>query len=139
MFLAWLADRNKTTLAAVIAGAEATADTPKERILAVFDLLAKFSKVKSFYGCPFSRTLIELAGDAEHEGFVAAQHHKTAIMKWFRQQVMKLNDVDRQILTEQIGVLYEGVLMRTLITRSPKPAESAKRIILTLLDEKMSR
>ena len=138
LFLAWLEMRNKSSLALVMSAAEEMGETPRERLLAVFDVLAKFSKVKTFYGCPFSRTLIELAGHPDHKAFIASEAHKRAVSDWFEIQVRQLAVPDSDQLLEQLCVLYEGVLMRTLTTRSSLPAESAKQMAGNLLGGNLS-
>ncbi len=135
LFLAWLEMRNKSSLALVMLTAEQMAETPRGQLLAVFDVLAQFSKVKTFYGCPFSRTLIELAGRPDHKAFITSEAHKQAVSGWFEMRVRQLAVADSNQLLEQLCVLYEGVLMRTLTTRSSLPAESAKKIVGNLLGD----
>lgn len=134
LFLAWLCKRDSQSRALALEAADHMGDTPRARILALFDNLKHLAALKQFYGCPFSRAILEFSGATDHDAFQAASAHKKEIADWFLARATALGVDNPHTVVEGLCVLYEGALMRIAATGSPEPATAARRMAEALLD-----
>lgn len=135
VFLAWLNMRDNQSNALAFEGAKKMSEKPDGQILALFDILAGFVDLKGFHGCPFSRAILEFSGTPEQSGKRTSLQHKAAITTWFRERVEAHGVNDSAAMTESLCVLYEGTLMRLVISECSEPARLAKVMAATLLAE----
>ncbi len=135
LFLAWLQLRDQNSFALVFEAAEAIADTPKDRILQVFGNLGLLAGQETYFGCPFSRAILDFSGATDHDAQQAALHHKGKIAEWFEAQLTACGKPASAETVETLLVLYEGVLMRIAASRSSDPSKAARRAVEMLLKE----
>jgi AcrR family transcriptional regulator len=130
LFVAWLRLRDERTRAGLMRAVEGISDQPKGQLLALFSILATFADNPDFYGCPFSRALIEFgSAQAANAGRLVAAEHKAALAAWFSNRLEEAGIADVAEICEEISTLYEGTLMRIAMTRKPDAAIAARRIL----------
>lgn len=134
LFLAWLQRADTRTRLSAFGTAEEMSNTPDGQILAIFTHLASLADLTDFHGCPFSRTILEFSGLPHQEFTNFSQEHKAKIADWFCQRVIAAECTDIEVVTEQICILYEGTLMRMVISKSGKPALASRKLVQLLLD-----
>ncbi|WP_338874368.1 TetR/AcrR family transcriptional regulator [Spirosoma sp. SC4-14] len=103
-------------------------DTPKEKVLALFDLLKSFLESVDFRGCNFQNALVELP-PAELNTRQLIRGHKTKMSQVITDL---LADADPD-LAAQISLLFEGALITSQLYHSVEPVNAARRIVERLL------
>jgi AcrR family transcriptional regulator len=118
--------------------AQAGADDPDGRVLAVFDAIAEYVSLPEFRGCPFHNAAAEApGGDAQR---LAIMEYRTWLRRSFQQLAVDTGVADSEALADALIVLYDGALA-TAGTAEParNAAMTAKRIArLTLAAAKAS-
>ncbi|MEV5573599.1 TetR/AcrR family transcriptional regulator [Spirillospora sp. NPDC052269] len=127
---AYLARRDERWREALAQYVAASEGTPQERVLAVFDWLARWFTEDGFRGCAFINSYGEL-GATSPEVAEAARHHKDA----FRAYIGRLTEAAGAppATATHIALLAEGAITTAAISDSPAPAEDAKRAARILL------
>src|SRR5262249_243041 len=107
-------------------------DTPRERLLAVFEGLGEVFAQPGYRGCAFARASAE-----SHPGDVAEQATR-AYRDWGR---ALLTDLAAQaggpqpaVLARQLQLLYEGAGQSARLDRDPAAAATARAAAAVLLD-----
>jgi AcrR family transcriptional regulator len=102
--------------------------SPKEKVLAMFDMIRDFSTSVDFRGCNFQNALIELNVDETNtRQFI--QNHKSRMAQVFADL---LPDAAPDVAAE-IGLLFEGALITSQLYHSMEPIDAAKRIVNRVL------
>jgi AcrR family transcriptional regulator len=134
LFSAWLRQRDMATRAALLDRIEARFAGPEEQLTALFAALGSLSVRSDYYGCPFSRALIELPSPASADSSRSvASDHKRAIASWIGTKVQALNLHPADAVTEEIMLLYEGVLARIATTRATGTGAAAQRSLARII------
>ncbi|RFU43427.1 TetR/AcrR family transcriptional regulator [Actinomadura logoneensis] len=128
---AYLARRDERWREALARYVAATGGTPRERVLAVFDWLARWFAEDDFRGCAFVNSFGELGGTSP-EVASAARRHKEA----FRAYVGDLTEAAgaAPATASHIALLAEGAITTAAVSATPAPAEDAKQAARILLD-----
>jgi AcrR family transcriptional regulator len=111
---------------------EDRASTPRDRLLAVFDVLGEWLASPGFRGCAFQNATIELA-DAKHAGHAAAVANKRAVRAFLRDLAREAGVADPGPLADQLSLLAEGAIVTALMERTPTAARTARRAAAQLL------
>ena len=118
--------------------AQAGADDPDGKILAVFDALADYVSRPGYRGCPFHNAAAEAsAGEAQQQ---ATREYRNWVRQTFRRLAADTGVADADALADALVVLYDGALA-TAGTAQPRRSApmTAKRIArLTLAAAKAS-
>jgi AcrR family transcriptional regulator len=121
---------------ATLTGADASDQTPRERLLAVFE--APTARGGPLRGCPFHNAAVEAAGTMPGiQEIVRAS--KRSFIDGLTALAIQAGADDPQLLGNELGVLYEGAaaLATSLNDRSPwMPARAAAE---TLIDQALTR
>ncbi|MFC5187172.1 TetR/AcrR family transcriptional regulator [Actinomadura harenae] len=127
---AYLARRDERWRDALARYVEATEGTPQERVLAVFDWLARWFTEDDFRGCAFVNSFGEL-GATSPVVASAARHHKDA----FRAYVAGLTEAAGAppATGSHIALLAEGAIVTAAVSAFPAPAEDAGQAARILL------
>jgi AcrR family transcriptional regulator len=108
------------------------ADSPQQRVLAVFDVLAEWFVRDEFRGCMFINAASEYCGMDQRIGDLAARHKRL-----LREEIQKLAQEagvkHPEVLSDQLALLVEGAIVMALMDRSPKWAATAKEAARTLI------
>lgn len=112
--------------------------TPKERLLATFDVLHSWYADPNFRGCPFINAVLEIA-DATHP----AHHVSVNVRDAIRQYVMRLaaaaGVTDPDAFSQQYLLLIGGASLVATIEGTPSGADNAKNVLSVLIDANYKR
>jgi AcrR family transcriptional regulator len=126
----------QTVVDATLNGPDASDQTPRERLLAVFE--APTARGGPLRGCPFHNAAVEAAGTMPGiQEIVRAS--KRSFIDRLTELAIQAGAADPQLLGNELGVLYEGAaaLATSLNDRSPwMPARTAAE---TLIDQALNR
>jgi AcrR family transcriptional regulator len=107
-------------------------DTPRDRLLGVFDVLGEVFLEPGFHGCPF----INASAEARPES-AAVQASDTA-RAWRRSFLLELSAdagaADPRSLADQLMLLYDGANVGAGMDRDPGAAATARAAADVLLD-----
>ena len=121
-----------------VEAAQAGADDPDAKILAVFDAVADYVSLPEYRGCPFHNAAAEApAGEAQQ---MAIKEYRTWLRQSFVQLAADTGVSDSEALADALTVLYDGALATTGSAESARNAAmTAKRIArLTLAAARVS-
>jgi AcrR family transcriptional regulator len=107
------------------------AETPRDRLLAIYDYLAGWFSDDSFRGCGFINAFGELGGVSPSVATITREHKAS-----FQDYVADLV-ADAGVpasLAPQLAILAEGAQTTAAITGSPEAALHARRAAETLID-----
>lgn len=113
-------------------------NTPKERLLATFDVLREWYASPGFRGCPFINAVLEIA-DASHE----AHHVSINLRESIRQIIMRLaaeaGVQTPDTFSKQYLLLIGGASLMATIEQSPDGATFAQNMLSVLIDASLSK
>ncbi|MGI5221763.1 TetR/AcrR family transcriptional regulator [Nocardia sp. CA-290969] len=123
--------RDRDVRSAIAEYVEARADTPRERILAVFDYLLEWFAEPGFRGCLFINTVGELGGTSDDVGRIA-RRHKLAVRDYLAELVAECSyPAD---LADQLMILANGAMATAAVQGDgPHVAQQARAAAATLL------
>ncbi|MGH9023453.1 MAG: TetR/AcrR family transcriptional regulator [Acidimicrobiia bacterium] len=124
-----LDDRFRTWFAGEV---ERRSDDPKERLLAVFDVLDTSFRRRTFRGCAFINATVELA-DPGHPASEAVLAHKTGDRRYFRDLAVAAGVKDPDALSDQWMLLSEGATVTALVEGDLDAARRARSAAEALL------
>ncbi|MGF1610974.1 MAG: TetR/AcrR family transcriptional regulator, partial [Kiloniellales bacterium] len=88
---------------------EQRARTPRERLLAAFDVLDEWLRKPGFSGCMFVNASAEFS-DPDHPVRAAAAEHKRLLRHYFRGLATEAGARDPQALADAVALLGEGAV-----------------------------
>lgn len=107
-------------------------DTPRDRLLAVFDSLSRSFALPGFRGCPF------INATAEDPPSGAAQESSDAFRSSLRALFVELAEAakadDPERLAGQLALLYDGAIVGARMDRDPEAGAVARAIAAILID-----
>ena len=108
------------------------ADTPRGRVIALFDALADWFEEPGFQGCMFINATVEFA---EHDNPIhqAAAEHKRLFAAHVCEEVAAAGAADPQEVTEQLMILMEGAIVTAHTGCQGDAARRAKKMAEAIL------
>jgi AcrR family transcriptional regulator len=118
-----------------LADAIARAQNPREKLLAVYDMLARWFRTDSFRGCMFINSFGELGAVTPAVAEIVRAHKAG-----FQAQLAELvRDAGAPaVLAPQLAILAEGAQTTAAIAGTAAPARQARRAAETLVDAALS-
>jgi len=114
------------------------ATTPRERILATYDVLAEVVFADERYrGCAFINASAEMASP-DHPLTQLAIRHKDAMLERFARDAREAGAPDPETLAAQLLLLMDGAFVGSDMRRDPSIALQARAAASTLLDVALS-
>jgi AcrR family transcriptional regulator len=112
-------------------------DTPRDRLLGVFDVLAASSAQPDFRGCAF----VNASAESEPGGTVeaASDTSRAWLRGLFAELATAAGATDPDGLARQLSMLYDGATVAARMDRDPAAAASARSIAAALLDADLAR
>ncbi|HEY6901494.1 MAG TPA: TetR/AcrR family transcriptional regulator [Puia sp.] len=105
-------------------------NTPKERVLSVFDFLADLVQQNEYYGCQFLNIISEIP--LENERVIKQiQKQKNGVRGLLGRL---LEPIGKQGLADEIYLLFEGALIANKVHHQVWPVLIARRIASQLID-----
>jgi AcrR family transcriptional regulator len=107
-------------------------ETPRERLLGIFDVLAEMAASPSFRGCAFYNASAESpAGGAVEQ---VCDVSRAWVRELFAELARDAGARDPQALGAQLVVLYDGTSVGARMDRGPAAATTARTVAAALLD-----
>jgi AcrR family transcriptional regulator len=120
----------------VLPPAEASAQTPRERLLAVFE--APKALKGMLRGCPFHNAAVEAAGAMPGvQDIVRA--NKCGFIDELTELAKQAGAADPRLLGNELGVLYEGAAALTASLHDLSPWAPARAAAETLIDQAVNQ
>lgn len=103
--------------------------TPKDKVLSVFDSLLTFSNETSFNGCQFLNIAAEIPQSNE-DVLAMIQGHKNKIRQLF---VEILEPINKEHLADQLYILFEGALASSKVFKDKWTLDTTRKIVEQLI------
>ncbi|WP_300549265.1 TetR/AcrR family transcriptional regulator [Roseovarius sp.] len=111
---------------------EEIADTPKERLLAVFDALHEWMTSPGFKGCMFIKAVAEFQ-NPEDPIHIQAATHKRMLLEYVQKIAVQAGADDPAGLARQLMLLKEGAIVTAVMWGNGDPALDAKAAAQALI------
>jgi AcrR family transcriptional regulator len=111
---------------------ERLAETPRERALAMFDVLGQVIAQPDYRGCTFINVAVEMA-DPEHPFVGIAQSHKEFVRGAFTRYLTEAGLRETEPLASQLLMLMNGVFVTAQIQSNHKQIASQGRMAAEVL------
>lgn len=110
----------------------ANGGAPRDRLLAVFDILEEWFRRDDYFGCALMNAVIE---GRNHDAAMLAvtKAHKQHVLEQLRALAVAAGAGDAGALAEQLDLLIDGAIVKSAIKRDPRPAAEAKAVAAALL------
>jgi AcrR family transcriptional regulator len=107
-------------------------DTPRDRLLGVFDWLGALFAHPSFHGCAFMNATAEGSpgGPAEEP----AHAYRDSVRSLFTELAQAAGALDPEHLAGQLALLYDGATVAARMDRNPDAGAAAREIAAALVD-----
>jgi AcrR family transcriptional regulator len=107
-------------------------DTPRERLLGVFDVLAASSAAPGFRGCAF----VNASAESEPGGSVeaASDESRAWLRKLFTELAAAAGVAEPKPFARQLAMLYDGATVAARMDRDPGAAAAAQSAAAAMLD-----
>lgn len=109
------------------------ADTPKDRLIAVFDALDEWFDEPGFHGCLFINATAEYGSETDQIN-VSAQHHKHLVVDWLAELAGAAEIPDAQALARILMLLMEGAIVTRQASGERKAAKYAKQLAIRVVN-----
>lgn len=112
---------------------EAAAETPLERILAVFDCAEQWFLQQNFFGCIFINAVAEFS-DKQSPVRDLSKSYKRQMQLFLLKLCESLPVAKPAELAESLAILLEGAIVTAQVMEKPHIAQAAKRSARQLID-----
>jgi AcrR family transcriptional regulator len=99
--------------------------SPRDRILALFDLLENWFAKEDFFGCVFINAVAEHEKDSRWVKDVAGAY-RDQIIDRLSALVVESEAKDPEMLTQKLGLIIEGAIVTAMVTQSSQAAHIAR-------------
>ena len=120
-------------LPALLAGSQ----PPREKLARIFPLLREWFERADFYGCPFINAVGE-HDKSDPRMRALALRHKAVVLDAISGLAAQGGAKDPASVAHQLGVLIDGAIVATMITRDPAIAEVAAQAGQAVLDRALA-
>ncbi|QKI88942.1 TetR/AcrR family transcriptional regulator [Thiomicrorhabdus xiamenensis] len=110
-----------------------SADTPRERLLCIFDALKVWFEDESFFGCAFINAVMENHKQDESIRELALQHRENT-NSFIQELAIAAGANAPRLLTEQLGILVDGAIVSAVTLQTSEPATHAKMAAQILVE-----
>jgi AcrR family transcriptional regulator len=110
----------------------ATYDTPRERLLGVFDVLGESFVEPGFHGCAFVNASAEANPDSPILG--VTDEYRGWVRSLFIELAREAGATEPELLARQLVLLYDGAGIAARMDKDTKAAAAAKIVAAGLLD-----
>jgi AcrR family transcriptional regulator len=132
LILAVLRRRDETFRNRLVRAVERAADTPRERLLAIFDVLREWFRSKEFHGCMFINASAEY-GAPDSAIRAASCEHKRLLTNYVEELAREAGAAEPAALAEALMLLIEGAIVSAQIHCDCASAAQARRAAETLV------
>lgn len=98
---------------------------PKDKLLAVFDILKEWFEEPDFRGCMFIKASAEFQ-DPGHPAYCQSTEHKRMLLAAFKNLAERAHARQPELLARQLLLLKEGAIVAAQMGFDPDPSVAAK-------------
>jgi AcrR family transcriptional regulator len=109
-------------------------DDPRQKLSAVFDIVAEDAAGPGYRGCPMLNTNTEFP-DGEHPAHLAAVAHKQQVRDWFRELSGQAGAADPDRLAEELLIVLNGAYATASVLDGATYGSRAAALARRLIDE----
>ena len=111
-------DRSAAAYRAALIPAADVGETPRARILHVFEALEAQAASPGYRGCPFVAAAVEVKSP-EHPASVVARRHKDALTGFFQAELERAGAADPVTLARRLTIVFDGASARAVVQGAP--------------------
>ncbi len=100
---------------------------PRERLLAIFDILGEACSAPDYRGCPFINATAELI-DAAHPGRAVVTEHRAWVNRLLRDLAAAAGCTDPATVAAELQLLYDAVLTTAQVQDGKECARRARAV-----------
>ena len=115
---------------------EEIADTPKEKLLAIFDVCENWFKSQNFFGCMFINVVGEYSSPDSPFRDISKQF-KNLMKSYILSLAEEADADDPKKLASEIGILLEGAIVTAQVSQDADAALSAKAMAETFINNRI--
>ncbi len=112
---------------------EKSSNTPKGRMLAVFDALNLWIEGRDFFSCMFIKATSEFQ-NPEHPIHIVSAEHKRKVLIYIQNLAEAAGAKNHKVLARQLFMLTEGEIVTAFILGKEKVGEEAKAAAKILIE-----
>ncbi len=116
---------------------ERRAESPRERLLAVFDALDEWFTGSGFTGCMFINASAEYAAH-DNPIHAAAAEHKRLVLAYIRGLAAAAGAKDSEALAQGLMLLSEGAIVMAHVAGQTDAARHARKVAEKLVDDALA-
>ncbi len=134
LILATLRRRDERLRNGLMRYVEEHAESPRDRLLAVFDAHGAWFKQEDYRGCMFINAAAEFSGIADPIHGIAAEH-KRLMVRYLAKLAEDVGAKDPQRLAFELLLLLDGAIVCAQISRQTDAADRARAAAEVLIDD----
>ncbi|MEZ5566633.1 MAG: TetR/AcrR family transcriptional regulator [Gammaproteobacteria bacterium] len=116
-----------------MAQVEQAAETPRDRLLAIFDIAETWFCQADFYGCVFINACGEFS-EKDSRIREVSREFKRLLLSYFEHLCRQLPVSDPDELARELALLQEGAIVTAQVSGNSASARTARRAAVTLLE-----
>lgn len=113
---------------------DSAGETPKEKLLAIFDVAEAWFSDNNFFGCMFINAIGEYAEKNSPVRNISKQF-KQLMWDYVSALGKEAGVKDHGALADEICLLLEGAIVTAQVSDNPKAASTARKIAKTMIEE----
>ncbi len=111
---------------------DSLADTPLEKLLAIFDVAEAWFSKRKFFGCMFINVIGEYSEKDSPIRDICKQF-KRLMRSYIRDLCVQACVEEPEILADKLALLFEGAVVTSQVSQKPEAAKTAKDIARPLI------
>ena len=137
LILATLRKRDELFRNNLMRETERKADHPRERLLALFDVMTDWFHEDNFSGCMFINAAAEFADESNPNHQLAAEH-KRLVVDYIRSIAAEAGADNADDLAHELNLLIEGAIVYAYVLGDKDAAERAKEMAETFIQKRLA-
>lgn len=131
-----LKKRDDDWLASLEVYLKENANTPRQKLLAIFDSLELWFSQEDFYGCAFINAATEHSNEQARGRILSlCSEHKAKITQLIHQLATAAQLKKPKELAEELSLIIEGAIVLALIHQDPEIAQKARKTAKDLISQ----
>lgn len=106
---------------------------PRQRLLAVFDILTEWFERDDYFGCALMNAVLEVRNSSEAL-MAVTMAHKKPLREQLRAIAVAADIPEPDIFTDRFDLIMNGAIVNALFAGTAAPAQEAKMIASALID-----
>jgi len=108
-------------------------ENPKDKIVALFDFLIRYTPEENFRGCFFLNIVTEVP-DVQNRIYKNAQSKKNIFKNYIHELVAQYTGVKSDPLADRIYLIFEGAISESQFRKDTWPVIISKEMVVDLLE-----